>query len=101
MPLVRIDMHADMAHRRRELSEAIHEGLVEGLPMPKDDLFQIFRLHEPGDLIYTASFPNAERSDIIFIQILLRTSTRRTTSSACTSGLSATSRLSVSSPTMC
>ena len=71
MPLVRIDMHADMAHRRRELSEAIHEGLVEGLPMPKDDLFQIFRLHEPGDLIYTASFSTAERSDIIFIQILL------------------------------
>jgi tautomerase-like protein len=39
--------------------------------MPADDLFQIFRMHEPGDLIYTKTFPNAQRTDIVYIQILL------------------------------
>lgn len=36
--------------------------------MPADDLFQIFRLHDPGELVYTKTFPNADRTDIVFIQ---------------------------------
>jgi hypothetical protein len=71
MPLVRVDMHSSLAQHREQLSAAIHTGLVEGLAMPADDLFQIFRLHEPGDLIYTKTFPNAQRTDIVYIQILL------------------------------
>ena len=71
MPLVRVDMHATLAPLQEKLSAAIHEGLVDGLKMPADDLFQIFRLHEPGELVYTKTFPNADRTDIVFIQILL------------------------------
>lgn len=71
MPLVRVDMHTSLAPLQEKLSAAIHEGLVHGLKMPADDLFQIFRLHEPGDLVYTKTFPNAERTDIVFIQFLL------------------------------
>lgn len=71
MPLVRVDMHASLDPKREELSTAIHEGLVEGLGMPADDLFQIFRQHEEGELVYTRTFPNADRTDIVFIQILL------------------------------
>jgi len=71
MPLVRIDLHSSLADRREAISAAVHDGLVTGLPMPADDLFQIFRLHEPGDLIYTTSFPDAARTDIVYIQILL------------------------------
>lgn len=70
MPLVRIDMHAHLADRRQAMSEAIHRGLVDGWEMPADDLFQIFRLHEEGDLFYSRTFPAAERSDIVFLQIL-------------------------------
>jgi hypothetical protein len=71
MPLVRVDMHTTLAPKKDAISAAIHRGLVEGLPMPADDLFQIFRLHEPGDLVYTTTFPDAERTDIVYIQILL------------------------------
>jgi len=71
MPLVRIDMHSALATEQARFSAAIHRGLVAGLQMPADDLFQIFTLHELGDLVYTRIFPDAERSDIIFIQILL------------------------------
>lgn len=35
--------------------------------MPADDMFQIFRLHEVGDLFYSPTFPNADRSDIVLI----------------------------------
>lgn len=71
MPLVRIDMHAHLADRREAMSAAIHRGLVASLQMPEDDLFQVFRLHEPGDLVYSRTFPDADRSDIVFVQVLL------------------------------
>jgi hypothetical protein len=70
MPLVRIDMHDHLRDLRPQMSDAIHSGLVDGWEMPADDLFQIFRLHEPGDLFYSRTFPEADRSDIVFIQIL-------------------------------
>jgi hypothetical protein len=70
MPLVRIDMHAHLAGKREQMGEAIHDGLVEGWEMPADDLFQIFRLHDEGDLRYSRTFPEADRTDIVFIQIL-------------------------------
>jgi hypothetical protein len=70
MPLVRVDIHRHLADLRPQLSEAIHSALVEGWEMPADDLFQIFQVHEPGDLFYSRTFPDADRSDIVFIQIL-------------------------------
>lgn len=70
MPLVRVDMHQHLQDKRSDMSAAIHSALVEGWGMPADDLFQIFRLHEVGDLFYSKTFPDAERTDIVFIQIL-------------------------------
>ncbi len=70
MPLVRVDMHQHLADLRAEMSTAIHSALVDGWEMPADDLFQIFRLHQPGDLFYSRTFPEADRDDIVFIQIL-------------------------------
>jgi len=70
MPLVRVDLHSHLADRRPEISAAIHDGLVEGWGFPADDLFQIFTVHEQGDLFYSRTFPDADRSDIVFIQIL-------------------------------
>jgi hypothetical protein len=71
MPLVRVDMHTTLAPQKKQISAAIHTGLVDGLEMPADDLFQIFTVHEQGDLVYTTTFPNADRTDILYIQILL------------------------------
>ena len=70
MPLVRIDMHRRHAERRPEISTAIHTALIEGWGVPADDLFQVFRLHDEGDLIFSRTYPEADRSDILFIQIL-------------------------------
>lgn len=73
MPLVRVDMHDQLADLRPLMSAAIHSALVDGWEMPADDLFQIFRLHAPGDLFYSRTFPDADRDDILFIQILAYT----------------------------
>jgi len=52
------------------MSAAIHAALVDRWKMPADDLFQIFQVHTEGDLFYSPTFPDAERTDIIFVQIL-------------------------------
>jgi hypothetical protein len=54
----------------REMSAAILKGMVDGFDMPEDDLFQIFRLHEPGELVYSRTHPQANRTDIVFVEIL-------------------------------
>jgi hypothetical protein len=70
MPLIRIDMHNALADKRSDISTAVHSALVDAWTMPADDLFQIFQLHDEGDLIYSRSYPDAARTDIVFIQIL-------------------------------
>ena len=70
MPHVRIDMHRELQPKMSEISDAIHAGLVSGLDMPSGDLFQVFRLHDQGELVYSKTFPDADRTDIVFIEIL-------------------------------
>jgi len=71
MPHARIDMHEALRPRMAEISAAILKGMVSGLDMPEDDLFQIFRLHQPGELVFSRTHPGkADRADIIFIEIL-------------------------------
>jgi len=73
MPLIRIDMHSPLADLRPQMSQAINSSLADGWGMPADDLFHIFQLHEPGDLFYSRTFPDADRTDIVFIDILAYT----------------------------
>lgn len=70
MPHVRVDIHEPLADLRPRMSAAIHSGLVEGWEFPADDLFQIFTVHPAGDLFYSRTYPDADRSDIVFIHIL-------------------------------
>lgn len=70
MPLVRVDVQDHLANRRAAISEAIHGGLVEGWEMPADDLFQIFAVHPQGDLFYSRTHPDRDRTDIVFVQVL-------------------------------
>lgn len=70
MPHARVDLHRTHADHLEEISAAILAGMVRGLDMPEDDLFQIFRLREPGELVFSRTFPEADRDDIIFIEIL-------------------------------
>ena len=70
MPQVRIDMHRSLEPMMGEMSKAILRGMVRGFGMDVDDLFQIFRLHDKGELVFSKTFPNQARDDIIFIELL-------------------------------
>jgi hypothetical protein len=70
MPHARIDMHRDLQPQMADISSAILRGMVTGYEMPADDLFQIFRLHEHGELVYSPTFPNQQRTDIIFVELV-------------------------------
>jgi Tautomerase enzyme len=70
VPLIQIDMQSARAGQRSQISEAVHSALVEAWDMPADDLFQIFHLHDADDLVYSRTYPDANRSDIVFVQIL-------------------------------
>lgn len=70
MPHARIDLHRVHEPRLAEYSRAILTGMVRGFDMPEDDLFQIFRMHDPGELFYSPTFPNQQRDDIIFVELV-------------------------------
>jgi hypothetical protein len=73
MPHARIDMHRSLAPKMNEMSSAILRGMVSGFDMPVDDFFQAFRLHDEGELFYSPTFPNQQRDDIIFIELVAST----------------------------
>ena len=67
MPHARVDMLEKHRPKMAEISAAILKGMVTGLNMPEDDLFQIFRLHQPGELVFirarlTATTSSSSRS---------------------------------------
>jgi hypothetical protein len=70
MPHVRVDLHEAHRPRLAEYSAAILRGMVRGLEMPEFDLFQSFRVHQPGELFYSRTFPGVQRDDIIFIELV-------------------------------
>ncbi|HEY4269342.1 MAG TPA: tautomerase family protein [Galbitalea sp.] len=70
MPHVHIDMHQRRRPQMHDISAALHKSLVDGLVMPEDDLFQIFTLHDDGELVFSRTFPEADRDDIIYIEVL-------------------------------
>jgi len=70
MPHARIDLNRSHQSRLKEYSAAILAGMVRGLEMSEFDLFQIFRLHDEDELVYSATFPTDRRDDIIFVEIL-------------------------------
>ncbi len=53
------------------ISQAIHEGLQAGLDMPGDDLFQIFRPHEAGELVFSPSYGGVDRRDLVLIRVTM------------------------------
>jgi len=70
MPHARVDLHEAYRPRLPELSRALLEGMAKGFDMDRSDLFQIFRLHAPGELVFSTTYPEPDRQDIIFIEIL-------------------------------
>ncbi|HMO11785.1 MAG TPA: tautomerase family protein [Actinotalea sp.] len=72
MPTVHVDLRRELfAEKGEAISRAIHEGLVEGLDMPADDLFQAFNPHDPGELVFSPTFGGVDRRDLVWLRITM------------------------------
>jgi Tautomerase enzyme len=72
MPMVQVDLRRDVFDEKgKAISQAIHAGLVEGLDMAEDDLFQVFRPHDDGELVFSPDFGGADRKDLLLLRITM------------------------------
>ena len=72
MPTVQVDLRRELFQEKgAAISRAIHEGLIEGLEMPADDLFQVFRPHDEGEIIFSPDFGGADRRDLVMMRITM------------------------------
>lgn len=72
MPLIQVDLKRSVFEDKgREISNAIHHSLVAGLVMDITDLFQVFRPHDEGEIIFSPTYDNRDRRDLIIIRITM------------------------------
>lgn len=72
MPTVQVDLSRELFQQKgTDISAAIHAGLQEGLDMPADDLFQVFRPHGAGELVFSPDYGGADRRDLVMIRITM------------------------------
>ncbi len=72
MPMVQVDLSRELFEEKGPaISAAIHSGLIEGLDMSPDDLFQIFRPHGAGELVFSPDFAGVDRRDLILLRITM------------------------------
>lgn len=74
MPFVRTAMPRGTEQSRKlRIVQGIHEALVEGIGMPKDELFNLVTEYGDGEFFYDRSFNGIARSEsLILVEITMR-----------------------------
>lgn len=68
MPLVRISLlKGRSAIDLRAIADGVHAALVETYAVPLEDRFQIIEQREPGEIIYSATYLDIQRTDGLVI----------------------------------
>ncbi|HEY0247067.1 MAG TPA: tautomerase family protein [Gryllotalpicola sp.] len=72
MPLIQVDLDRTVYEELHEqLSREIHQAQIEALEIPADDLFQVFRPHEPGELTFDPTYGGVDRQNLMVIRITM------------------------------
>jgi 4-oxalocrotonate tautomerase len=73
MPMVRVSVRSGQSDAwRAAVGEGIHRAMVDTINVPKDDRFQVFTEHRPGELVYDPSYLAISRGEgFLLIQITL------------------------------
>lgn len=72
MPLVQIDLDRSLMARKDEISEKMQQAFLDSdLGIPADDKFQIFRPHDPGELVADPSYNGVDRRSVTYIHITM------------------------------
>lgn len=74
MPFVRTAIPRGTEQSRKlRIVQGIHEALVEGIGMPKDELFNLVTEYGDGEFFYDRSFNGIARSEsLIVVEITMR-----------------------------
>lgn len=74
MPFVRTEVPAGTPAAQKEIIvRSIHDGLVEGIGMPEDELFNRVSEYQPEDGFFSRTFNGIARSqNVIVVEISLR-----------------------------
>ena len=70
MPMVNRPASRRLPGEGKAILEAIHAGLDRGTGH-LDDLFQVFRPHDDGELVFSPDFGGADRQDLILLRITM------------------------------
>ena len=72
MPLVQIDLDRTLYLQKRDLiSYEIHEAQIESWAVPRTDVFQVFRPHDSGELIFDPTHRGVDRQSFMLIRITM------------------------------
>ncbi|NVO25492.1 tautomerase family protein [Donghicola mangrovi] len=74
MPFVRTDVpKGTVAAQKQKIVQGIHDALVEGIGMPKDELFNRVTEYDAEEFFYDRGFNGIARSDnLIVVEITMR-----------------------------
>jgi hypothetical protein len=72
MPLVQVDLDGTLYRDKHEqISAEIHQAQIDALGIPADDLFQVFRPHEPGELKFSPTYGRVDRQSLMVIHFTM------------------------------
>ena len=72
MPLIEVDLDRAVYDAKHEqISAEIHQAQIDALAIPADDLFQIFRPHEAGELKFDPTYGGVDRQSLMVIHITM------------------------------
>jgi Tautomerase enzyme len=72
LPLIQVDLSAAVYDELHEqLSAEIQAAQVEALGITPDDLFHVFRPHQPGEMKFDPGYNNVDRRDLVLIHITM------------------------------
>lgn len=74
MPFVRTAVPKGTgASRKQQIVQGIHDALIEGIGMPKDELFNLVSEYDEGEFFYDRTFNGIARSDsLVVVEITMR-----------------------------
>jgi hypothetical protein len=71
VPLIQVDLERKLYDEKSEaISREIHQAQIDALGTAPDDLFQVFRPHEPGELKFDPTYGGVDRRSLLVIQII-------------------------------
>jgi hypothetical protein len=72
LPLIQVDPSAAVYDELHEqMSTEIQAAQVEALGITPDDLFHVFRPHQPGEMKFDPGYNSVDRRDLVLIHITM------------------------------